>query len=48
MASVQLDPASKLYRIRFRFHFGGKGYFRSLGIKNEAEAKCRECGQRAG
>ncbi|AGA27195.1 hypothetical protein Sinac_2908 [Singulisphaera acidiphila DSM 18658] len=27
MASVQLDPASKLYRI----HFGGKVYFRSLG-----------------
>ncbi|MEO6812100.1 MAG: site-specific integrase [Isosphaeraceae bacterium] len=37
MASTQLDPASGLYRIRFRF--GGKGYFRSLGTRNESDAE---------
>jgi hypothetical protein len=42
MASVQLDPASKLYRIRFRF--AGKGYFRSLGTRSEAEANAL-CGR---
>ena len=36
MASVQLDTASKLYRIRFRF--GGNAYFRTLGTKSETEA----------
>src|SRR4051794_21431383 len=42
MASIQIDPASRLYRIRFRF--GGKGYFRSLNTKSEAEANAL-CGR---
>jgi integrase len=42
MASVQLDPASGTYRIRFRF--GGKAYFRSLNTKDEAEANAL-CGR---
>jgi integrase len=37
MASVQFDPVSKLFRIRFRF--SGKGYFRSLNTRIEAEAE---------
>jgi integrase len=36
MASVQLDPASGMFRIRFRF--AGKAYFRSLGTTSEDEA----------
>lgn len=42
MASVQLDPASGLYRLCFRF--GGKGYFRSLKTQNEGETHSL-CGQ---
>ena len=42
MASVQLDPASKTYRIRFRH--GGKAYFRSLNTKSQAEAEAL-CGR---
>jgi len=44
MASIQLDPASKFYRIRFRF--AGKGYFRSPNTRNEAEAQSL-CGRAA-
>lgn len=37
MASVQFDPVSKQYRVRFRF--GGKAYFRTLNTTSEAEAR---------
>jgi len=41
VASVQLDPASRQYRVRFRFN--GKAYFRSLKTSCEREAESR-CG----